>query len=169
MPGSLKAANGTRNAAASQLARASLIRPHCMIMRQQHALLTAATACCVVSGSSGASVMTRQGTVRWFSRPQGDPSGVCTGHMNPQDSGSSFRTAGVQKQRQVSSRQSWQSRKAGHSQKAVNLNSCAPVVVRSSAKYAPRCTDRKWLMYLRRVASLYIFRPANPQAVLRLA
>lgn len=55
----------------------------------------------------------RVAAAKWFSRPHGEPSGVCTGHMKPQDSGSSLRTA----------------------------------VVRSVAKYAPRCTERKWLMY----------------------
>ena len=33
--------------------------------------------------------------VKWLSRPQGEPSGVCTGHRNPQDSGSSLRTVVV--------------------------------------------------------------------------
>lgn len=45
---------------------------------------------------------------------------MCTGHKNPQDSGSSFLT----------------------------------VVVRSSAKYAPRCTERKWEMYLQQARTL---------------
>jgi hypothetical protein len=36
-----------------------------------------------------------QVAVKWLSRPQGDPSGVCTGHRNPQDSGSSLRTVVV--------------------------------------------------------------------------
>lgn len=53
-----------------------------------------------------------QVAVKWLSRPQGEPSGVCTGQRKPQDSGSSLRT----------------------------------VVVRSSAKYAPRWMDRKWEM-----------------------
>lgn len=33
--------------------------------------------------------------VMWFIRPQGSPSGVSTGHRNPQDSGSSLRTVVV--------------------------------------------------------------------------
>lgn len=32
---------------------------------------------------------------RWFIRPQGSPSGVCTGQRKPQDSGSSLRTVVV--------------------------------------------------------------------------
>lgn len=31
------------------------------------------------------SVETRQDAERWFRRPQGEPSGVCTGQMKPQD------------------------------------------------------------------------------------
>lgn len=31
----------------------------------------------------------------WFSSPHGEPSGVCTGHMNPQASGSNFLTVVV--------------------------------------------------------------------------
>lgn len=62
----------------------------------------------------GGRVTTRQAAVRWVSSPHGEPSGVCTGHMKPQDSGSSLRTA----------------------------------VVRSCAKYAPRCTERKCDRYL---------------------
>jgi len=68
----------------------------------------------VPSGSAAGAATTRQADVMWFSRPQGEPSGVCTGHRKPQDSGSSLRT----------------------------------VVVRSCAKYAPRCTDRKCDIYL---------------------
>jgi hypothetical protein len=62
----------------------------------------------------GGRVTTRQAAVRWVSSPHGEPSGVCTGHMKPQDSGSSLRTA----------------------------------VVRSCAKYAPLCTERKCDRYL---------------------
>ena len=69
----------------------------------------------VPSGSAAGAATTRQAEVMWFSSPQGEPSGVCTGHRKPHDSGSSLRT----------------------------------VVVRSCAKYAPRCTDRKWDIYLR--------------------
>ena len=32
---------------------------------------------------------------RWFNSPQGEPSGVCTGHKNPHVSGRSFRTVVV--------------------------------------------------------------------------
>lgn len=32
---------------------------------------------------------------KWLRRPQGDPSGVCTGQRNPHDSGNSFLTAVV--------------------------------------------------------------------------
>lgn len=47
------------------------------------------------SASSGSWVTTLQAAVRWFKSPQGDPSGVCTGHKNPQDSGSNLRTVVV--------------------------------------------------------------------------
>lgn len=47
------------------------------------------------SSGDGSSATTEQEVVRWLSRPQGDPSGVCTGHMNPHDSGRSFLTAVV--------------------------------------------------------------------------
>ncbi len=33
--------------------------------------------------------------VIWLSSPQGAPSGVCTGHVKPQDSGSNFLTVVV--------------------------------------------------------------------------
>ena len=46
------------------------------------------------SGASGLSHTTAATAARWLSRPQGEPSGVCTGHMKPQDSGSSLRTGG---------------------------------------------------------------------------
>ena len=36
-----------------------------------------------------------QGRAKWFSRPQGPPSGVCTGQRKPQLSGSSFLTVVV--------------------------------------------------------------------------
>ena len=32
---------------------------------------------------------------KWLSRPQGEPSGVCTGHKNPHASGISLRTVVV--------------------------------------------------------------------------
>ena len=54
-----------------------------------------AMAACTLSGSPGGDVATRQAAVRCSSRPHGEPSGVCTGHMKPQESGSSFRTAVV--------------------------------------------------------------------------
>mmetsp|Transcript_14172 Transcript_14172/g.38391 ORF Transcript_14172/g.38391 Transcript_14172/m.38391 type:complete len:235 (-) Transcript_14172:1625-2329(-) len=73
---------------------------------------TCSSAASVACGCSGPWVTTLHAAVKWFSRPQGAPSGVCTGHMKPHDSGRSLRTA----------------------------------VVRSCAKYAPRCTERKWLM-----------------------
>lgn len=38
---------------------------------------------------------TRAVAAMWFSNPQGEPSGVCTGQRKPQDSGSSLRTAVV--------------------------------------------------------------------------
>jgi hypothetical protein len=34
-------------------------------------------------------------SAKWFSRPQGAPSGVCTGQTKPHDSGSSLRTVVV--------------------------------------------------------------------------
>lgn len=37
-------------------------------------------------------VLTLQGAERWLSRPQGAPSGVCTGPKKPQASGNSLRT-----------------------------------------------------------------------------
>ncbi len=40
-------------------------------------------------------VMSLHLCAKWFRRPQGEPSGVCTGHRNPQDSGRSFRTVVV--------------------------------------------------------------------------
>jgi len=46
-------------------------------------------------GSAGPSVMMEQAAVKWLSRPQGEPSGVCTGHRKPQLSGSSLRTVVV--------------------------------------------------------------------------
>ena len=54
-----------------------------------------AMAACTLSGSPGGAAATRQAAVRCSSRPQGEPSGVCTGHMKPQESGSSLRTAVV--------------------------------------------------------------------------
>lgn len=68
----------------------------------------------VSSKLSGRLVTRRHMAEKWLSRPQGEPSGVCTGHKKPQASGISLRT----------------------------------VVVRSSAKYAPLWTDRKWDKYL---------------------
>ena len=47
-----------------------------------------------VLGGGGLQI-TRQSAVKWFSRPHGEPSGVCTGHRKPHDSGSSFRTVVV--------------------------------------------------------------------------
>jgi hypothetical protein len=44
---------------------------------------------------SGGLATTAHMAVKWLRRPQGDPSGVCTGHRKPQDSGSSFRTVVV--------------------------------------------------------------------------
>mmetsp|Transcript_23747 Transcript_23747/g.70492 ORF Transcript_23747/g.70492 Transcript_23747/m.70492 type:complete len:225 (+) Transcript_23747:1365-2039(+) len=49
----------------------------------------------VSCGSSGPCVMILQAAAKWLRRPQGLPSGVCTGHMKPQDSGSSLRTVVV--------------------------------------------------------------------------
>lgn len=40
-------------------------------------------------------VTTSHVAVRWFIRPQGSPSGVCTGQRKPHDSGSSLRTVVV--------------------------------------------------------------------------
>ena len=56
---------------------------------------TVAIACWTSSGLSGGLATTAHMAVKWLSRPQGDPSGVCTGHRKPQDSGSSFRTVVV--------------------------------------------------------------------------
>ena len=50
---------------------------------------------CTSSGESGGRATTWQAAVKWLRRPQGDPSGVCTGHRKPQDSGSSLRTVVV--------------------------------------------------------------------------
>ena len=65
------------------------------------------------SSSPPGGIDTRHAAARCMRRPHGDPSGVCTGHRNPQLSGKSLRT----------------------------------VVVLSSAKYAPRCTERKCETY----------------------
>jgi len=46
------------------------------------------------AGSSGTSTTISHAAARWFSKPQGEPSGVCTGHMKPQESGSNLRTCG---------------------------------------------------------------------------
>eukprot|EP00959_Pyramimonas_sp_CCMP1952_P424706 8895650-Pyramimonas_sp.AAC.1 len=53
------------------------------------------TAACCASGSSGTATTAAQLRARWLRRPHGEPSGVCTGHMKPQLSGSSFRTVVV--------------------------------------------------------------------------
>mmetsp|Transcript_70617 Transcript_70617/g.216407 ORF Transcript_70617/g.216407 Transcript_70617/m.216407 type:complete len:239 (-) Transcript_70617:1206-1922(-) len=45
--------------------------------------------------SSGRRVTMRHFAERWFKRPHGEPSGVCTGQRNPQVSGSNFRTVVV--------------------------------------------------------------------------
>jgi hypothetical protein len=42
--------------------------------------------------SEGSGIQLR---VIWLSNPHGAPSGVCTGHMNPHDSGRSFLTVVV--------------------------------------------------------------------------
>ena len=56
---------------------------------------TSTTASWAPSRSSGGAAATRHAAVRWHSNPQGAPSGVCTGHKKPQDSGSNFRTVVV--------------------------------------------------------------------------
>ena len=56
---------------------------------------TELTAAAISGASAGRSVTMRQSAVKWLRRPQGEPSGVCTGHKKPQDSGSSLRTVVV--------------------------------------------------------------------------
>ncbi len=68
-----------------------------------------AMAACTLSASPGGAVTTRQAAVRCSSRPQGEPSGVCTGHMKPQESGSSLRTAVVRSSAKYAPR--WMQRK----------------------------------------------------------
>ena len=50
----------------------------------------------LASPSSATDTTSSQGAARWFKRPHGDPSGVCTGHMKPQESGRSLRTCAEQ-------------------------------------------------------------------------
>ena len=47
------------------------------------------------SDRSDACCTTEQLRERWLSSPQGEPSGVCTGHKKPHESGSSLRTVVV--------------------------------------------------------------------------
>jgi len=68
-----------------------------------------AMAACTLSASPGGAVATRQAAVRCSSRPHGEPSGVCTGHMKPQESGSSLRTAVVRSSAKYAPR--WMQRK----------------------------------------------------------
>jgi hypothetical protein len=56
---------------------------------------TVMMAASVSSGNCDSWVTTLQAAVKWLSRPQGEPSGVWTGHRKPQDSGSNLRTVVV--------------------------------------------------------------------------
>ena len=49
----------------------------------------------VSSRLSGRRVTMRHMAEKWFRRPQGEPSGVCTGHRKPHASGISLRTVVV--------------------------------------------------------------------------
>mmetsp|Transcript_1404 Transcript_1404/g.4174 ORF Transcript_1404/g.4174 Transcript_1404/m.4174 type:complete len:227 (+) Transcript_1404:1646-2326(+) len=53
---------------------------------------SSATSDSIASPSAAVSSETKADAVKWFNRPHGAPSGVCTGHMKPQASGRSFLT-----------------------------------------------------------------------------
>lgn len=104
----------TMNSALGRPSMRQMAQKHCQEASDRS--LTIQMAVLVSSKLSGRLVTRRHMAEKWLSRPQGEPSGVCTGHKKPQASGISLRT----------------------------------VVVRSSAKYAPLWTDRKWDKYLQK-------------------